>query len=379
MGAPGRSAEPEPLPEEDFSQRLRAKPTAAMQRVLDDPAIKAARESGRLGRLQWLLRAKRRASSDAETGRAVDYILADRRLLLSTRHAQPVLFTWNGCGLKFLGREEHDRYDDTYITTLWLTLAFLPIWPLGQYLVRRIKKGEFDIHGKVPMAGLPRLFRPALLVALLLVGVFAGIRSTLASSFSDVHFVNALNTTVRLEIDGRRFDLAAGKREKRTIRVGEHRIRTLDPTGGTVRDERVEVPAHHDLIAYNVVGAAPLELREFVYYEDADRFPSPTLNETVRLCGQTLVVRRTVHYVFENRPRSIEWGADGDSGRRFQVRVAEGNWETSLRVLLAAEKLEQAASLARSVALLDPDHPTAARTAAVLEDRLTAATRPAAP
>jgi len=49
-------------------------------------------------------------------------------------------FTWNGCGTRFYGQRDATE-DGSYITTLWLSLVWVPVLPLASYRIRPTGEG----------------------------------------------------------------------------------------------------------------------------------------------------------------------------------------------------------------------------------------------
>jgi hypothetical protein len=70
----------------------------------------------------------------------------------------PALTTINGFGFKLYGRSELDPDNDSYMTTHYLTLMFIPVLPLARYRVIRdedsyafVGKGKLRTFDKVHM------------------------------------------------------------------------------------------------------------------------------------------------------------------------------------------------------------------------------------
>jgi hypothetical protein len=71
--------------------------------------------------------------------------------------------TFNGFGTRFYGAKSKQA-DGSYVTTKWITAAWLPIFPLGSLRIRKVGKGgwgvffythsttQYEILGNVPMS-----------------------------------------------------------------------------------------------------------------------------------------------------------------------------------------------------------------------------------
>ena len=110
-----------------------------------------------------------------------------------------------------------------------------------------------------------------------------------------------------------------------------------------------ELPGATDVVAYNVLGAAPLYAEGVVYREHAGGETNPS----VAYGGETIIVRDHVSYVFEPAPDSISMS--GSSETRWRFDLAKGGIGSTIAMLSQAKKSARAAELAHKVALLSPD------------------------
>ena len=67
---------------------------------------------------------------------ALRMLVARRRLFLRPIKSAPSLFTLNGIGTTAYGRDNVDPNDQTYILTQVVSIFFVPVFPLAQFLVR---------------------------------------------------------------------------------------------------------------------------------------------------------------------------------------------------------------------------------------------------
>jgi hypothetical protein len=86
-------------------------------------------------------------------------------------YAAPSLHTINGIGTMAYGDRDRDRETGTYVKTVWLTLLFIPVLPLGAYRVADAPNGGWYFIGKVPLSGLAKGWP---LVLLLIIGGVVG-------------------------------------------------------------------------------------------------------------------------------------------------------------------------------------------------------------
>ncbi len=89
-------------------------------------------------------------------------------------NSAPSLFTLNGCGLKLYGSRDQHPQSDSYVTTLFITLIFIPIFPIKAYRVVASSSNSYYFLGKEPLSTLCRLYRRCVLIAfMLMIGLFS--------------------------------------------------------------------------------------------------------------------------------------------------------------------------------------------------------------
>ncbi len=238
--------------------------------------------------------------SVARQGMMAEYV-EDARFWLSSLGSTPSLFTFNGIGTMLYGRHQPEE-DGTYVATQWLVLLFLPLFPLGAYLVHPAPDGGWFFLAKAPLPPLARtvrlLFGTALLVGLAAVGGgywFAGQRASVV-----VYNGYDVPVSVRLGPEGgqvppgvaRLFDGVP------TDVVG---FEASASAAGVAFAERREVDltqagyAKH--VIYNVGGRGTLVLNHIVWGDDQPR-PSRVLG------SEPVLVIDEVDYVFEEPPET---------------------------------------------------------------------------
>lgn len=92
----------------------------------------------------------------------------------------PSLFTMNGFGTMLYGKAD-PRPDGWYTATLYLVALFIPIIPLGRYIVRDAGGRSWNFAGKVPLTKGQRWYRRGVGLAVLAAIAFAWVSSWLES------------------------------------------------------------------------------------------------------------------------------------------------------------------------------------------------------
>jgi hypothetical protein len=91
---------------------------------------------------------------------------------VDTTEKNPRLSALHVVGANFYGKRDYEPGTRSYVTNHWLTLFFLPIFPLGAYRVTDTGFRSYCIHGRVPLANFLRKARwaiPASVIVVLLV------------------------------------------------------------------------------------------------------------------------------------------------------------------------------------------------------------------
>ena len=98
----------------------------------------------------------------------------------------PTLYTLNGIGATFYGQRNYDKETNSYVTTHWFTILFVPIIPLAAYRVSSTGGNSYSIYGRVPLAPFLKKYRWAVLAAVILLIIWANIDSNSTTATSSI-------------------------------------------------------------------------------------------------------------------------------------------------------------------------------------------------
>jgi hypothetical protein len=310
----------------DAAERLRTRTDvdARVKRLREEPDIAEALREGDEGRLYALVRKRRRKATSIAEEAALDSFLADPRRRLSSKRS-PWLGVRAGTGLLLSDPRDADPEDGSFVADQLLVVGTYSVAPLAAYLVRRRQDGGVDVLGGVPLSFLKRVWRAA--VAIPVVAALAlGGQAFVATLSSKVHLLNGLDVPVTVRVGGESVKLGPGARAVRVLSRGKQHLVTTDAKGTTIDEEDVDVPGGEALVVYDVVGAAPLLLRE-LFYSKSGRTPADLHAEQL-LMGQRVLVHDNVGYPFVDAPQRI--ALNGEL-RTWQVTQLAGSWHGAVR------------------------------------------------
>ena len=127
---------------------------------------------------------------------------------MKTVRSAPSLFSLNGCGVRLYGCRDYDSDTQSYVTTMFATILFVPLLPITAYRVINAGDG-FYFLGKEPLSGMCRGFRALGLVAAI----------TLISVIGWKNHVESEPYRNKVAIAEANDSLAAGKWSDATARV----------------------------------------------------------------------------------------------------------------------------------------------------------------
>jgi hypothetical protein len=145
--------------------------------------------------------------------------------------------------------------------------------------------------------------------------------------------------------------------------AGAVTLQAFGPNGEPVVEDTFEVPRGLDLTAYNILGAAAVQLEEVVYSAS----PSPSaLPHILPFWGHTLIARDGVQHLFEPAPETVSIPSRQRQVSRWVFDyVGDGSWIVTVEALLsstgapARRHREQAAEIVGVMRRLDPSNPVA--------------------
>lgn len=152
-----------------------------------------------------------------------------------------------------------------------------------------------------------------------------------ASARQDLWVCNGLPGPVRVQIDNDSpLTVPDGQRQSVNLAVGAHTVQVRTPEGKLLAQDHLVVPSHHDLVAYNVLGAMPLYAAAIVYkpeFGSDEKAPDPEFYG-----GKRLIARNHVNYLFAQPPEQISVSSKDTSKQvRWFVDTLKGGWPSSVR------------------------------------------------
>jgi hypothetical protein len=294
---------------------------AALSSLLPDEALSRALAGGDALAVHAALVAR---SSREPAGPARDTVraLLAQQALFAVSEAPPRLGVVLGTGVALVGLPPPEKQTEPFIATRAVRLLSMPVWPLGQHLVRRGRDGQLEVMGRVP-TGLG--FRALRWVSRVAAGVVAlAVVGAGLSPFAlrELYIVNGLSRPVVVHVDGKPVRLEPGHMTQRLkLSLGEHYRVSTTWEGEQRPFEELPVGASQRAV-YNVLGASSLSKGE----------------------PQEHGLRRKEF--LEGTVASLP----GDE----TLVVSPGGWERRVQDLADMGRDREAAALAVSVALADP-------------------------
>lgn len=314
-------------PDADPSGFLERAPVLAS--LLPDAAIEAALSRGDAGALYRALLARLSAERAGPSRDTLAALVADRTLFVMAEQP-PTVRSVLGTGTGFLGRPLRAEEGTPYIATRVFRLFGLPLWPLGQHLVRRGVDGALQVLGTVPRDRRFLALRGVSVLALATVGIGLPALMSMSVMRGEVFLANGLSRPVQVCVDGRCEVLQPEQlvHDTRFFLPGARRVEASWP-GEPEPFETVELPREKRAV-YHVLGAAPLYAR---LEQGASSSLRPVRQVDQLGVAETLELR------------------DGGWFEVFQAHADAGRWP-------------DAATLAEAVALHDSSAPHAREQAA---------------
>jgi hypothetical protein len=292
--------------------------------------------------------------------KVLDSLLAHRRLFATPLRRMPVLTTVNGMGASVYGTSDRDA-DGSYFKTHFLVFVFIPLVPLSQYLVKDGSEGggaksSWYFLAKVPMSTPLRLWNRLVVAGVLLAVAAGAARAFHASRHHEVHVVNGLPGPVHVTIGSVAYDVPANQRRTASVPTGTHPVKVTTPAGRPIESGELRVVAGTELLAWNVLGAAPIYERT-ILYGSGNMSPQEAASARPRYhCGELAVHMTSVDFAFRDPPRSVSLSSGQKVARRTQVGVDPRSLDVCTNILARAGKPGPALTLAHGLSGFDdPD------------------------
>ncbi|HEX8702776.1 MAG TPA: hypothetical protein VF815_28335, partial [Myxococcaceae bacterium] len=287
--------------------------------LLPDEALSLALARGDAHAVHATLTTRLEHEPSGPTRDTLQQVLAQRELF-AVAESTPRLGEILGTGIALVQRPEPGSQQGPFISTRAVRVLGLPIWPLGQHLVRQGRNGQLEVLGRVPSGSSLGVMRAVSLLAagaVLLAGVTAGL---LPLVLHEVTLVNGLSRAVEVRLDDRAFTVEPGDRVQQQVfsLTGPQTLEARWP-GEASAFEQLPVEGRSRLV-YNILGAASVRV------DDSAEQNAPRL-----LSG----------------PLDTLWPGE-------ELISWKSGWERTVSELADAGRWEQAASVAQGVALADP-------------------------
>jgi hypothetical protein len=253
----------------------------------------------------------------------VNQLLASRRLFIQPLEGAPTMLTYNGVGSRPYGNSEPDSSDGTYIMTLYLVVLFVPVYPLAAYLVRGASGEGWSFFGKVPLSSVGYVWQRALALAGVGAVAFGIFNAVGAARYNTVQVVNALPATVEVQVGaGGPVKVERGGVVGVRTKVGNQDV-VVRLDGKELERGKLDVKRGFDVVAWNVMGAAPLFLETVSYSAEGSSSPPAPNSEPRFSCGERQVLQEDVDYAFRDAPESIKMDKHESVTRRSHFDLAK--------------------------------------------------------
>lgn len=280
--------------------------------------------------------------------READALLGNRRLFLEPLAGRaPVMSTLNGIGTTIYGREEQGD-DGAYVTTLFFVVFFVPVIPLGAYLVADAGGRSYRFFGKAPLGSFSYLWGMLLLLAASGAAVFGMGSALWASRHATLYVVDGLPVPVVATIGDARIEVAAESQGSLVLGTGSHVVTITTLDGRTLETGTLEARAGEDVLAWNVLGAAPLYREDVIYGSSLYQPTEPPEPELA--CGRTDVHWSSVDYAFVDPPSSIQLDSRYGTETRSHAEVAPGGYRLCAALLASRRQYAESVALITHVA-----------------------------
>lgn len=299
---------------------------------------------------QALLRLARQEPDEARSA-LQDDLAEHPRLWLDPLSKPPKMYTINGFGTMLYGRSS-PAADGTHIATLWFVLLFVPVWPLGSYLVAPAKGGGWFFLAKAPFSRLALGVRRFALVAAIAIAFRITWGMYWSGTHADLIVYNGFDQPVTVTVaDDRDY-----------VDSGSHVVfqdLPFEPTSIEARWLGEDTPfeslsfdftghGDHKLI-YNIANRGTLRI-DYILYGDGMSSEGRWLDR-----GPVNVVREPIDYLFVDPPESkrVSEGSTLENSVLYDPSAGDSAIE-AVGMLMQNDRDDHALQVARAALMADP-------------------------
>jgi hypothetical protein len=290
-----------------------------LEALTDDPKISRAIETGdtfKVYRALVLARLLRRLPAHHDL---LKKLTAERRLFIKPLKGTPSLMSFNSVGFGFVGKAEKNP-DDSYIALHALVVLFyVPIIPLGAYVVRDDGSRKYQIFARAPLGILGWLYTRGVAAALVLSVGAGALHAYKASGNQDLTVLNGFEIPLTVDIGGQKVTVEPNGRSMLTLKVGKVTGTARTAKGEVLDTLSTDIKSSGRLSIWNVAGAAPLVRNTIVY----SKTPSANDSSQQIYCGARFVELPDIRYAFEDPPTKVKLSRSSDSTTVQHVAVAK--------------------------------------------------------
>ena len=255
-------------------EKIEETPLRRVSREAGDPGLFPAEvhslyEAGKARKAQAALRSHVPKELNSARKRRQQQYLDDTYLWLEPLGKAPTMHTINGIGTMLYGNYKPNA-DGVHIATLWFVFLFVPVFPLGAYVVRKAGGNSWSFFAKAPLPPFARIWRLGLVAVSALVAVAIGAQLAWDSSHTELWVYNGFEVPMEVTVADDHYTL----QPKQVVKAGDYPLDvvpiTATPQGWSEPLEAIEPNLDlqgDDELLYNIAGRASL-VRGFVIYGD---------------------------------------------------------------------------------------------------------------
>lgn len=209
----------------------------------------------------------------------------------------PGMYTLNGVGTRLYGKHKPDEHG-FYISTLWFVVLFIPVLPLGAYLVQDAEGGGWYFLAKAPLPPLAKVVRLVTAVVVLMAALSAGAGVFWTGTSTRLMVYNGHDVAVTATVGDKTVEIAPRQLRKLGRVSTDAKSFSAAVAGATVEQFEADLSeGRGGTTLYNVNGRAGIVLG-FICYG-----PCNTIDD--RLLGNgPLLFLDNVDYAFVEPPAS---------------------------------------------------------------------------